>query len=225
MKKAIITEHLHKSYRTPAGRITIIRDVDLEVEKGESIALVGPSGCGKTTLINLLSGLTRPTSGSITVFGKEIARLPEHFMVEFRRSTVGIVFQQFNLIQGLSALENLTLPLIPLGSSRQYRREIGIGILRKLNLEQRADFPVTRLSGGEQQRIALGRALVNNPDILFCDEPTSNIDRENSEILLSLFQELHGEGKTLVLSTHHPLLLESGLCSKVYDISEGTIDT
>lgn len=223
MTKAIVTKNLHKSFNSPAGKIDIIRDVNLEIEQGEGIAFVGPSGCGKTTLINLLSGLSRPTSGGIEVLGKNIARLPEHFMVDFRRRLIGIVFQQFNLIHGLSALENVILPLIPLGLPRQKRQKIGMAILKRLNIENRTDFPVNRLSGGEQQRIALGRALVNAPQILFCDEPTSNIDRANSESLISLFRELNREGKNLIIATHHPLLLESGLFDRIFEVSGGEL--
>jgi putative ABC transport system ATP-binding protein len=224
MTDAIVTEKLRKSYRSPIGRLDVIKDVNLRIEKGEAVAFTGPSGCGKTTLINLLSGLVRPSSGRLTVYGKEIARLSEHFLVEFRRKTAGIVFQQFNLIPGLSTLENVTIPLLPAGLNARKRKELGMNLLARLKLEDRADFSISRLSGGEQQRAALGRALVNDPSLLFCDEPTSNIDHKTSETMIALFHELRGEGKTLILATHHQLILDSGLCNRIFEVSKGSVE-
>lgn len=181
------------------GEVRALKQIDLTVREGEWLAIMGPSGSGKTTLLNIISGLEAPTSGSVLIDGVEISGLPEKELARYRREKVGLVFQQFHLIPYLSALENVMLA--------QYfhsiaAREEAEQALERVGLGHRLDHLPARLSGGEQQRVCIARALINEPQLLLADEPTGNLDEKNEKAVMQLFRDLHRQGMTLVVVTH-----------------------
>jgi putative ABC transport system ATP-binding protein len=178
--------------------------VDLSVEEGELLCLMGPSGSGKSTLLNQLGGLDSPDEGSIVVDGQEITTLDENGLAVYRQRKVGFVFQTFNLIQTMTALQNVEYPMIFAGIPREERRRRAIRLLTELGLSDRMDHKPTELSGGQQQRVAMARGLVNQPAILLGDEPTGNLDTKMGEEILGLLSQFNKEGQTLILVTHDP---------------------
>jgi len=200
-----------------------IRDINLRLEGGRISALKGPSGSGKTTLLTLIGCLARPTHGRVSLDGEEVSTLPERFLTDIRRRRFGFVFQQFNLVKGLSALDNVILPAYPMGEPRAALLERASALFERFHLAHRIDARVEHLSGGEQQRVAIARALINGPDILIADEPTANLDTRLAQDFLSLLAELNGEGRTILLTTHDPLVLESGLMDRVIGLRDGIV--
>lgn len=194
---------LHKSYPVGEGTLEVIRGIDLEIYEGESITLLGPSGSGKSTLLCLLAGMEKPSRGKIFWKGKDISELSDAEKANLRKKGMGFVFQFFNLLPELSALENIMLPGLinkqPVSATKEKAKEI----LKELKLTQRASHYPYALSGGEQQRVAIGRALINNPSILFADEPTGNLDKVTEEKVLELlFNLIRDKGATLFIATH-----------------------
>jgi putative ABC transport system ATP-binding protein len=185
--------------------------------------LKGPSGSGKTSLLGLIGCMSRPTSGKIVINGKDIAKLPERFLTEIRRKTFGFIFQQFNLIPGTSVIDNIMLPLFPTHVKLAEIREKAESIMAKLDLAKRRNFPVQGLSGGEQQRTAIGRALINDPDMILADEPTAHLDTKLSMDLIDIIHNLQGEGKTVVIASHDPLIYEHQFINRVIEMRDGTI--
>ena len=182
--------------------------IDLTVEQGEFLCLMGPSGSGKSTLLNLLGGLDTPDEGNIVVNGQEITRLAENGLAVSRQRQVGFVFQTFNLIPTMTAFQNVEYPMIFAGIPRRERRERAIRLLTGLGLADRLDHKPTELSGGQQQRVAIARGLVNEPLILFGDEPTGNLDSKTGEEILMMLSQLNKDGQTLILVTHDPRVSE-----------------
>lgn len=216
------TEELAKIYRSGRKSVEVFRGINLSVEKGECLNIRGPSGIGKSTLLNILGCLTKPSSGRVWIDEREISHLPEHFLVDIRRKYVGFIFQQFNLISRYTALRNVGLPLVPIGIAEKERNKRAMEILAKMNLQHRAHFVVNELSGGEQQRVAVARALINNPELVLADEPTSNIDAKNAGIVIDILESLKREGKTIIVASHDPLVLDRGMVDSSYDLtSEG----
>jgi putative ABC transport system ATP-binding protein len=201
--------------------VSAVAGVDLEVRPGEAVALVGPSGSGKSTLLNLIGGLDRPTSGEIWVDGQNIARAPAYALVEHRRHRVGFVFQSFNLLPQRTALENVEIPMMLAGVGRAERRERARQLLEKVGLGGRADHKPSQLSGGEQQRVAVARALANNPSILLADEPTGNLDSATGAGVMRLLRELNEQGLTLILVTHDPTV--ASYASRIVRLRDGRI--
>ena len=197
---------LHKTFRAGGRALPVLRGVDLHVRRGEFAALVGRSGSGKSTLLNLVAGLDLPDSGSIQVDGTDVAALDDRERTLFRRDSIGIVFQFFNLIPALSALDNVGLPAMLAGRRRGDVEERALELLARFGLDDRAgDFP-DQLSGGEQQRVAVARALVNDPAVVLADEPTGNLDSVNAERTLDLLAGLvAAEGQTILMATHDPV--------------------
>ena len=190
--------------------LQVVKGVNLHIEKGEFVSIVGKSGSGKTTLLSLLSGLERPSSGRVTLDGRDITDSTENELALIRRDTVGFIFQSFHLIPTLSAWENVALPLFPVKIHIEKRRERALELLRQMEMEQRADHRPSTLSGGEKQRVAIARALINNPKIVFADEPTGNLDSATGEAIMETLKFLHTEnGLSLVLVTHDLNLAES----------------
>ena len=190
--------------------LQVVKGVSLDVKKGEFVSIVGKSGSGKTTLLSLLSGLERPTSGRVSLNGRDITDSSENELALFRRNTVGFIFQSFHLIPTLSAWENVALPLFPVKISNEKRRERALELLRQMEMEHRADHRPATLSGGEKQRVAIARALINNPKIVFADEPTGNLDSATGESIMEILKVLHAEnGLSLVMVTHDLDLAES----------------
>ena len=190
--------------------LKVVKGVNLDVKKGEFVSIVGKSGSGKTTLLSLLSGLERPTSGRVSLNGRDITDSSENELALFRRDTVGFIFQSFHLIPTLSAWENVALPLFPVKIPKEKRRERALELLRLMEMEHRADHRPATLSGGEKQRVAIARALINNPKIVFADEPTGNLDSATGESIMEILKVLHAEnGLSLVMVTHDLDLAES----------------
>jgi putative ABC transport system ATP-binding protein len=192
------------------GDLTVVKGASIAVREGEFVALVGKSGCGKTTLLSLLSGLEHPTSGRVTIAGKEISGASEDELALFRRENVGFIFQSFNLIPTLCAWENTALPLFPVKMTEAERRRRATEILEKMELGHRVDHLPAALSGGEKQRVAIARALINNPKIVFADEPTGNLDTATGDAIMAIVNRLHREqGMTLLMVTHEPELAKT----------------
>ena len=200
-----------------------VREVSLAIEPGRVTALRGPSGSGKTTLLGLIGGLTRPSSGRVRLDGRDISALSERFLTELRRATFGFVFQQFQLIRGLSVLENVVLPAAPSGLPYRQVRRRALELLEGFGLGGRAEARAQWLSGGEAQRVAIARALINDPKILLADEPTAHLDSALSRQILAILAELRGQGRTVVISSHDPLVFEAGLVERVIDIRDGRV--
>jgi putative ABC transport system ATP-binding protein len=211
---------LGKTYRTAAGEVVALRDVSWRVEPGEAVALMGPSGCGKTTLLNLLGGMDRPTNGALRVGGQDLAGLGERQLEAYRLRQVGYVFQFFNLIPSLSALENLELPMLITGRPREERRARAQALLETVGLRQKDHKRPEELSGGEQQRVAICLALVNDPALILADEPTGNLDSANMGLITDLLLALaHEQGKTVVVATHDPKVADA--FARIYYMRDG----
>jgi len=199
------TVDLHKEYRRGSEKIDVLQGVDLEIPRGDFLALMGPSGSGKTTLLNLLGGLDAPTRGSVEVAERRIDRLSAGALARWRARNVGFVFQLYNLLPALTAERNVELPLLLTGLSRGERRRHVATALAVVGLTDRARHYPRQLSGGQEQRVGIARAIVNDPTLLLCDEPTGDLDRKASDEILDLLQALNAEhGKTIVMVTHDP---------------------
>jgi len=196
---------VRKVYNRDSLEIVVLDGITLLVPEGEFVALMGPSGSGKTTLLNLIAGIDRPTSGRITVAGTEVARLSESALARWRSRTVGFIFQFYNLIPVLTALENVQLPLLLAPLSRKERRERALTALRIVGLEDRSAHYPRQLSGGQEQRVAIARAIVADPKVLVADEPTGDLDARSAEEILTLMETLNRDfKKTIVMVTHDP---------------------
>jgi putative ABC transport system ATP-binding protein len=202
MKLALSARELRKDYGKGAALVRAVDDVSLDVEAGESVAIVGPSGCGKSTLLYLLGGLERPTAGTLLLADSRLERMPEARLARLRRHALGFVFQAFHLVDELTALENVELPALLAGASPRHARERATELLEQVGLSDRAAHLPSALSGGQRQRVAIARALANKPLVVLADEPTGNLDSAATTDLLRLFDELHTNGQTLVTVTH-----------------------
>jgi putative ABC transport system ATP-binding protein len=198
----IRTENLTKVYRLGTVEVQALRDVNLEIKDGEFIAIIGPSGSGKSTLLNLIGCLDKPTRGSVFIDGINTGELSENGLAEIRREKIGFIFQQFNLIHTLNALENVALPMFFAGVRHEIRMRRAEELLAKVGLGDRIYHKPSELSGGEQQRIAIARALSNNPEIIIGDEPTGNIDTAAGKVIMDILEGLNQEGKTIIVVTH-----------------------
>ncbi len=218
----VICEDLIKIYKTGKIEVVALRGLNLKVEKGEFRAIVGPSGSGKTTLLNIIGGITKPTAGRVYVDGINIVDLPEKKLVEYRRRKVGFVFQFFNLVPTLTALENVELPMVLAGIPREQRKSRAIELLRLVGLEGRANHRPSELSGGEQQRVAIAAALANDPPLILADEPTGELDSVTSLQIAELFRRLHRElNKTVIVVTHD--ISVAKLADRISRIMDGVI--
>jgi putative ABC transport system ATP-binding protein len=193
---------LRKEYGKDDGLVRAVDGVDLDVSHGETVAVMGPSGCGKSTLLHLLGGLDRTTAGQITLAGQRVDLMSERGMAALRRDAVGFVFQAFHLMDELTAIENVELPVLLAGRSPRAARTRAAGLLERVGLADRAGHLPSRLSGGQRQRVAIARALANEPLLVLADEPTGNLDSEATLGVLRLFEQLHEAGQTLVIVTH-----------------------
>ncbi len=201
----IRARRLTKEYSRDADRVVALKDVDLDVRRGEFLALMGPSGSGKSTLLHLVAAMDRPTSGEIEVLGANIAAMPDAEMARWRNRHIGFVFQSFNLIPVLTALENVELPLKLTHLKKGERIQHAATALKLVGLGDRMDHYPRQLSGGQEQRVAIARAIVTDPDIILCDEPTGNLDAMSANEVLELLRRLNQEfGKTIVMVTHDP---------------------
>ena len=201
---------LVRSYSSGGATVRAVDGVDLEVEAGELLAVTGRSGSGKTTLLNLLSGLDRPSEGTVLFQGQDLARLPEKELVEFRRRKIGFVFQSFGLMPLLSAQENVELPLHIMGVSWRDRRRRASEVLESVGLASRARHRPYELSGGEQQRVSIARALVTRPEVVFADEPTGELDTTTSRAIRDILLQISSQGTTIIVATHDLSLAAAG---------------
>ena len=195
-------QNIKKVFRTEEIDTWALREVSLEVKDGEFVAIMGPSGCGKTTLLNIMGLLDTPTEGTYMLNGKEVSRLSERERTNIRRGTIGFVFQCFNLIDDLNVYENIELPLLYMGVPASERRKRVTDILDRMAMSHRRGHYPCQLSGGQQQRVAVARAVVTNPKIILADEPTGNLDSQNSREVMDLLCQLHEQGTTIVMVTH-----------------------
>ncbi|MDZ4707864.1 MAG: ABC transporter ATP-binding protein [Saprospiraceae bacterium] len=202
MSALIEIENLTKTYIMGMDTVEALKGVNLQIFKNEYTALMGPSGSGKSTLMNLLGCLDSPTSGSYHLNGNDVSRMNDSELAEIRNKEIGFVFQTFNLLPRLSALDNVALPLIYAGQSKSRRLERAEYVLEIVGLGDRMTHKPNELSGGQRQRVAIARALVNNPSIILADEPTGNLDSKTSDEIMRIFEEIHTQGNTIILVTH-----------------------
>lgn len=214
-------EDVWKIYQMDSVQVPALRGIHLDIKRGEFLAILGPSGSGKSTLLNMIGSLDLPTKGKIFLDGKNIATLPESSLAQLRGKKIGFIFQTFNLIPSLSALENVMLPMTFQGVPREERIKKGGHLLNKTNLGHRATHLPSELSGGERQRVAIARALVNDPEVVLADEPTGNLDSKTGKDILALLLQLNKEGKTVIMITHEKHLAR--YADRICLLSDGKI--
>ena len=224
MKKIEIKiENLYRTFHHGGNEVPVLKDINLTVEQGECVILKGVSGSGKTTLLSLIAGLDKPSAGKVLIEGEPISKLPDLFASELRAKKIGMIFQHFNLFEHLSVNENVTLPLIPSGLNMKEIHEKVENALKVANIFHKKETIASRLSGGEKQRTAIARALVADPNIILCDEPTANLDRDNSLLFIDILKELHHMGKTIVIATHDPLFENLAFENTIVPMVDGMI--
>ncbi|MCS6967542.1 MAG: ABC transporter ATP-binding protein [Cytophagales bacterium] len=205
------------------NQVRALKNVNLSIESGQCVLLSGPSGSGKSTLLSILACLSKPTEGAYFCMGEQVSRWSEKFLTQFRRQHIGIIFQHFHLISGLTARANVAIPLVPRNFSHYALKQAievaadAAGIIHKI------DEPVEKLSGGEQQRVAIARALVSNPELLFADEPTAHLDSHTALNILNTLQKLKNQGKTIVITSHDPLVQQHPMIDRHLRLQDGTL--
>jgi len=209
--------------RGKTNEFTAIDGVSLRIDSNKVTVLKGPSGSGKTTLLSLVGCMARPTSGRIYVREREITSLPERFLTEIRRKTFGFIFQQFNLIKGITVLENVMLPAYPNGERYSSLKKRAMSLLGLLDISRKANDKVEWLSGGEAQRVTIARAMINNPSFVIADEPTAHLDTKLSRELMEILGRLKEDNKTVLIASHDPLVYESDIVDRVIHIRDGRI--
>jgi putative ABC transport system ATP-binding protein len=218
----IIAQHLSKFYQTGESKLFALKDVSFEIPEQSFTALVGRSGSGKSTLLHLLAAMDKPSSGTLQVAGKAVEQLDAKAQALYRRESIGMIFQSFNLVQSMTALQNAELPLILSGMPAAERLERAAACLDEVGLSHRLHHRPTELSGGEQQRVAIARALVHQPPILLADEPTGNLDSQTSEQIVELLYQLQQNGKTIIVVTHHFPEVQN-VATNVITLSDGSL--
>jgi putative ABC transport system ATP-binding protein len=202
MQPVILLQDIKKSYFLGKVTIEVLKNISLSINKNEYVALMGPSGSGKSTLMNLIGCLDSPTAGNYILSGQQVGNMTDDSLADVRNKEIGFVFQQFNLLPRLSALENVALPLVYAGVSKKERSKRAMQVLEMVNLSDRSHHKPNELSGGQAQRVAIARALVNSPSIVLADEPTGNLDSKTSGEIMDIFGQIHAAGNTVVLVTH-----------------------
>lgn len=221
-KTVIRVKDLYKVYRVGDSKVKALNGVDFTIQKGEFCSIVGTSGSGKSTLLNMLAGLEKPTKGQIVIAGEHIEKKSENQLVKFRREHIGFIFQSFNLLPALSAVENVALPLTFQGMDKAKRLEKASQVLDLVGLSKHKNHKPTQMSGGQQQRVGIARALVVSPQIIFADEPTGNLDSHTSAEVMELIRKIiHEQNQTLVMVTHDDHL--AGFADRIFRISDGKI--
>lgn len=223
MNPIISVRNLVKTYFMGANVVNALQGVDLNIFKNEYVALMGPSGSGKSTLMNLIGCLDTPTSGEYILNGSNVSTMDDGELAAVRNKEIGFVFQTFNLLPRLSALENVALPLVYAGIGKSERIEKAKHVLNSVGLTDRMDHKPNELSGGQRQRVAVARALVNDPSIILADEPTGNLDSKTSYEIIGLFEEIHALGNTIVLVTHEPDIAE--FAHRIVKMKDGKVES
>ena len=221
-RMSVKIENVEKIYKLGEISVPALKSINLELEKGEFVAVMGPSGSGKTTLLNLIGVLDKPTKGKIWIDGKDLTQLKEKELTNLRRGTIGYIFQFYNLIPVLSAFENVELPMLIAGTPSKERQERAHQLLKTVGLAERANHRPDELSGGEQQRVAIARALVNKPSIVLADEPTGDLDtKTGEEVMFTLLNLSKTEGATVIVVTHDPVIAD--YASRIFEMRDGRI--
>mgnify|MGYP005781401993 FL=1 len=222
MEPIIRIRGLKKVYRVGEERVRALNGVDLDIYPGEFVCIIGRSGSGKSTLLNMMAGLEKPSRGSIVIAGEHLEKMNEKQLVDFRLRHIGFIFQQFNLFPSMTAVENVTMPLVYRGVSARKRKAAALKMLKDLGLSKHVNHKPSQMSGGQQQRVGIARALVSNPEVIFADEPTGNLDSRTSEEILSLIQAMaKRDNHTLVMVTHDPSV--AAHADRVVNILDGLI--
>lgn len=217
----ITLEKVRKIYKTKAGPLEVLRGVDLNVGEGEFVAIVGPSGSGKSTMINMITGIDRPTEGEVYVAGERLTKMSENQVAKWRGKNVGVVFQFFQLLPTLTVIENVMMPMNYVGTYKGKRRQRAMEMLEMVDLPDVANKYPSQISGGQQQRAAIARALVNDPKLIVGDEPTGNLDTVSAGLVFAMFEDLVQQGKTIVMVTHDRDM--AGLIPRVEEVRDGQL--
>jgi putative ABC transport system ATP-binding protein len=217
----IVADKVAKEFGNGDGKVTAVRSIDLSIEQGEFISIMGESGAGKSTLLSMLGGLLSPTRGHINIGGIDIYSLKRDKLADFRREFMGFIFQSFQLVPYLNVLENVQLPLAVTHHSEAAKKSLALSALERVGLKDKAHRLPNQISGGEQERVAIARAVVNEPPILFADEPTGNLDSRNSAEVMNLLTKLNSEGQTIVMVTHSRLNAE--YADRIVEVADGGI--
>ena len=207
MQPVILLQEVTKNYFLSKVTIEVLKGISLSINKAEYVALMGPSGSGKSTLMNIIGCLDSLTGGNYTLAGQQVSRMSDDSLADVRNKEIGFVFQQFNLLPRLSALENVALPLVYAGVSKKVRTQRALEVLEMVNLAERSHHKPNELSGGQAQRVAIARALINNPSLILADEPTGNLDAENSWQVIKILKKLNSVGITVIVTTHDVSLI------------------
>jgi putative ABC transport system ATP-binding protein len=223
MPPIIHLETIRKSYFMGKQAISVLKGISLDIQKNEYVALMGPSGSGKSTLMNILGCLDSPTAGTYILNGHDVSKMTDDSLADVRNKEIGFVFQQFNLLPRLTALENVALPLVYAGMSKKMRTEVAMEVVKKVGLEDRSHHKPNELSGGQAQRVAIARALVNSPSIILADEPTGNLDTKTSIEIMEIFNKIHDSGNTVVLVTHEEDI--ANYARRVVRLRDGIIES
>jgi putative ABC transport system ATP-binding protein len=223
MQSIIHLDQIRKSYFMGRQELRVLKGIDLDIKKNEYVALMGPSGSGKSTLMNILGCLDSPTAGTYILNGHDVSKMPDDDLADIRNKEIGFVFQQFNLLPRLTALENVALPLVYAGTSRKQRTDMAMTVIQKVGLEDRKDHKPNELSGGQCQRVAIARALVNNPSLILADEPTGNLDSKTSSEIMEIFTRIQEAGNTVVLVTHEEDI--ANYAKRVVRLRDGLIES
>lgn len=223
MDAVIRLENIRKNYIMGKQELQVLKGITMQIQRNEYVALMGPSGSGKSTLMNILGCLDSPSSGTYVLNGHDVSMMPDNELAEIRNKEIGFVFQQFNLLPRLTALENVALPLVYAGFSKKQRTEMAMEVIKKVDLESRHHHKPNEMSGGQCQRVAIARALVNNPAIILADEPTGNLDTKTSYEIMNIFSKIHEDGNTVVLVTHEEDI--SNYAHRIIRLRDGVIET
>nr|WP_211197091.1 ABC transporter ATP-binding protein [Enterococcus mundtii] len=221
MVQVLTLNNIHKSYWQGGKELQVLKNISLQINEGELVAIMGPSGSGKSTLMNIIGCLDTATSGDYIVEGTDVKTLADNSLADFRNAKIGFVFQNFNLMPKLTVSQNVEMPLTYKKVNKKERRKRALDMLQLVGLEDRSDFKPMELSGGQKQRVAIARALVTNPSFVLGDEPTGALDTKTSSQIMDLFKEFHQAGKTIILITHEPEI--ATLCQRTITLRDGQI--
>jgi len=223
MQSVIHLQDIRKSYFMGRHELEVLKGITIDINRNEYVALMGPSGSGKSTLMNILGCLDSPTAGTYILNGHDVSTMPDNELADIRNKEIGFVFQQFNLLPRLTALENVALPLVYAGIPKRQRNEMAMEVLRKVDLIDRSHHRPNEMSGGQCQRVAIARALVNNPSIILADEPTGNLDSKTSHEIMDIFNKIHADGNSVVLVTHEDDI--SKFAHRIIRLRDGVLES